>query len=83
MKKGNDIMTLSKLTLAALALGASLTPALADSGSSVDDRLATFLAARHQPKAEAMVEGRQAAAVATTGNAVDTYLEQRNARQSH
>ncbi len=75
-------MTVSKLTLAALVLGASLTPALADSGSSVDDRLAAFVAAQNQPKAtQSVVEGRQAASV-VSGNAVDTYLEQRNAHQS-
>ena len=76
-------MTFTKMTLAALVLGASLTPALADSGSSVDDRLAAFVAAQNQPKAtQSVVEGRQAAAIATSGNAVDTYLEQRNAHQS-
>ncbi len=75
-------MTVSKLTLAALVLGASLTPALADSGAP-DDRLATFLAAQNQPKAtQSMVEGRQAAPIATSGNAVDTFLEQRNANGS-
>ena len=76
-------MTFSKLTLAALALGASLTPALADSGVA-DGRLAALAASQSRPTAAAtMIEGRQAAPIATSGNAVDRFLEQRNANQSH
>ncbi len=77
-------MTFTKLTFAALALGASLTPALAESGAS-DDRLAAFLASQNAaaPKS-AIVEGRQAAPIAAPAqaSAVDRYLNNRTADQN-
>jgi len=58
-------MTFTKLTFAALVLGASLTPALAESGDLSQSPVAAYEQALGNPAAKpAMIEGRQAAPVA-------------------
>lgn len=75
-------MTVTKLTLAALLLGASLTPALADPGPDRSAApLTAYLASLHQaPATSPMIEGRQGAPVHATATetALDHYLNQRN-----
>ncbi|MBV5264994.1 hypothetical protein [Pinisolibacter aquiterrae] len=59
-------MTFTKLTLAALVLGASLTPALAESGDLSQTPVAAYEQALGNPAAKpAVIEGRQAAPVVT------------------
>lgn len=72
-------MNVTKLTLAALLVGASLTPALADSGDTSRSPLAVFQQAHATPAEAKMVEGRQAtpivAPAAVTG--AERYLDGR------
>jgi len=75
-------MTFTKLSLAALVLGASLTPALAESGDLSQSPVAAYEQALGNPAVKpAMIEGRQAAPVAATSgalNTVDRYLIEHN-----
>lgn len=73
-------MNATKLTLAALLLGASLTPALAESHDAGNDTLAVYRQSVAAPATVKMVEGRQAAPIVTAPKAqsgVATYLDNR------
>ncbi|MBV5264993.1 hypothetical protein [Pinisolibacter aquiterrae] len=78
-------MTFTKLPLAALILGASLTPALAESGDLSQTPVAAFEQALGNPAAKsAVIEGRQAAPVVTPTAPTDAatrYLDSRNRDQ--
>ncbi|MBV5264996.1 hypothetical protein [Pinisolibacter aquiterrae] len=75
-------MTFTKFAIAALALGASLGPALAESGDLSQRPVAAYEQSLGNPAAKpAMIEGRQAAPVAATPgalNTVDRYLIEHN-----
>ncbi|MCE1236569.1 MAG: hypothetical protein LWW93_09450 [Hyphomicrobiales bacterium] len=61
-------MTFAKLSIAALVLGASLTPALAESGDQTPTAASVYLQSIGHSNGSAMVEGRQAAPIAAAAS---------------
>lgn len=79
-------MTVTKLTLAALFLGASFVPALAETGypsQSPQEVYLSSLAAK--PAEKPMIEGRQAAPIHATApeTAAERYVVDRNFNPNH
>ena len=72
-------MTFTKLTLAALVLGASFSPALAESDDSAQSPLSVYNQSAGQPAHTAVIEGRQTAPIATPthANGAEAYLDDR------
>lgn len=72
-------MTLSKITLAVLALGFSFGPAFAESGESNPRLIAPVAAAM----SASITEGRQAAMITSGLTDAERFIVDRNATDSH
>lgn len=72
-------MNVTRFSLAALLLGASLTPALADSGDTGSSPLTVFQQSLAGPARAPLIEGRQATPVAAPAPLTDAerYLASR------